>query len=98
MSYATPRRQISIWEVHVHNYMATLPLFLLMLIVVINWPVVVDAAQGRWSGQFEFRRLRAPHGSDGYLPAYLALMTVLCVLPYVEENVRCLRRRLRAAA
>ena len=39
--YAAPRRTISIWEMHVHNYMATLPIFLLMLIVVLNWPVVV---------------------------------------------------------
>ena len=28
-----------------------------------------------------------------YLRGYLAFMGVLCVLPYLEENLRCLRVR-----
>jgi hypothetical protein len=35
-----------------------------------------------------------PHGSPTYLPHYLTFMTVICVLPYLEENIRCLRRKL----
>ena len=89
--YATPRRHISIWEVHVHNYMATVPLYLLMLIAIINWDVTVKLVTLDWSGQMTLRRLANPPGGSGYLPAYLAFMGVLCVFPYFEENIRCLR-------
>jgi hypothetical protein len=89
--YATPRRRISIWEVHVHNYMATVPLYLLMLIVIINWDVTVKAVTGDWTGQFSLVRVNEPYGGSTYLPAYLAFMAVLCVFPYLEENIRCLR-------
>ena len=91
--YATPRRHISIWEVHVHNYMATVPLYLLMLVVVLNWDVAVKAATLDWAGQFELRLLRERPGGNSYLPAYLAFMGVLCVFPYIEENIRCLRQQ-----
>ena len=91
VQYATPRRHISIWEVHVHNYMATVPLYLFMLIVILNWDVAVKAATFDWAGQFTFKRISTPHGSDSYLGAYLTFMTILCVFPYVEENLRCLR-------
>ena len=94
--YATPRRQISIWEVHVHNYMATVPLFLLMLIVVLNWDVVLKLVQLDWAGQFSFERIEVPWGSSTYLNRYLIFMGVLCVAPYVEENLRCLRVTLAA--
>lgn len=93
--YAAPRRTISIWEVHVHNYMATVPLYLLMLIAVINWNVVVKMFTGDWAGQFTLHKLAVPVTAPGYLPAYLAFMFVLCVFPYLEENIRCLRAATR---
>ncbi len=89
--YATPRRHISIWEVHVHNYMATVPLYLLMLIGVLNWEVVVKLVTFDWDGQFGLRPLAARPGGNSYLPAYLSFMGMLCVFPYIEENIRCLR-------
>jgi hypothetical protein len=89
--YATPRRHISIWEVHVHNYMATVPLYLLMLIVILNWDVAVKAMTFDWSGQIALRPLTDRPGGSAYLPAYLSFMAVLCVFPYIEENIRCLR-------
>jgi hypothetical protein len=100
VSYAAPRRHISIWEVHVHNYMATIPLYLLMLIAVLNWDVALQLASFDWAGGLRLERIEAPHGSPGYLRGYLMLMTVLCVFPYLEENIRCWRqwRRQRAAA
>ena len=88
--YAAPLRRISIWEVHVHNYMATIPLYLLMLILVINWDTVLKLASLKVSGEFSFRRLEAPHGGSSYLRNYLLFMTAVCVLPYLEENTRCL--------
>lgn len=91
VQYATPRRHISIWEVHVHNYMATVPLYLLMLLVILNWDVAVKAMTLDWNGQFELRLLSHRPGGNRYLPLYLAFMTALCVFPYLEENIRCLR-------
>lgn len=89
--YAAPLRRISIWEVHVHNYMATVPLYLLMLILVLNWDVARQLVTLHWNGQFTLTRLQAPPGGSGYLPEYLTFMTILCVFPYLEENIRCLR-------
>lgn len=89
--YASPRRKISIWEVHVHNYMATLPLYLLMLIVVLNWDVALRLLTFQWEGQLTLNRLSRPHGGSAYLTGYLVFMTVFCVFPYLEENIRCLR-------
>ena len=89
--YATPLRRISIWEVHVHNYMATVPLYLLMLIIVLNWDVAQQTFSLHWAGQLGLHRLATPRGSPGYVGEYLAFMTVFCVFPYLEENIRCLR-------
>jgi len=89
--YATPRRHISIWEVHVHNYMATVPLYLLMLVAVLNWNITKKLLTLDWAGQFHLRLLGERPGGNGYLPGYLACMGILCVLPYLEENLRCLR-------
>jgi hypothetical protein len=94
--YSAPLRRISIWEVHVHNYMATIPLYLLMLIAVLNWDVVQKLVSLDWAGQFTFERVPVPHGGTGYMRGYLAFMGVLCVVPYLEENLRCWRARTRA--
>ena len=94
--YSAPLRTISIWEVHVHNYMATIPLYLLMLIMVLNWGTVEKFASLDWSGELGLHRLTTPPGGSSYLRGYLAFMAVLCVLPYLEENLRCLRAALRS--
>jgi len=96
--YSAPLRTISIWEVHVHNYMATIPLYLLMLIMVLNWEAVLKLLSLDWAGEFELRRVSTPPGGSNYLRGYLAIMAVLCVLPYLEENLRCLRTTLRNRA
>ena len=93
--YSAPVRHISIWEVHAHNYMATIPLYLMMLIVVLNWDVILRLAQGDWHGQFTLVPISTPHGGEMYLPYYLIFMALLCVVPYVEENIRCLRVALK---
>jgi hypothetical protein len=89
--YATPRRHISIWEVHAHNYMATVPLYVLMLVAILNWDTTLQLVSLDWAGQFHLHaRVERPGGRD-YLPGYLTFMAILCVFPYLEENVRCLR-------
>lgn len=89
--YAAPRRHISKWEMHAHNYLATLPLYMMLLIMVINWQVFLKLISFEWAGEFSFIRMPYAHGGDHYLPYYLTFMAIVCVLPYTEENLRCLR-------
>ncbi|ATJ81504.1 diguanylate cyclase [Halomonas beimenensis] len=93
--YAAPRRHIGIWEMHAHNYLASLPFYMLAMIAVINWPVVVDLLTLDWAGRLSLVPLEAPHGGAGYLPGYLAFMALVAVFPYAEENLRCLRHALK---
>jgi hypothetical protein len=94
--YSSPLRRISIWETHAHNYMATIPLYLLMLIAVLNWDVVVGLVTLDWGSDLAFEPTPLRDAHPGYLRAYLTFMTALCVFPYAEENVRCLRAARRA--
>ena len=88
--YAAPKRHISVWEMHAHNYLATLPMYMLLLIIVINYPVFMKLISFNRQGEFYLQRMPYAHGGDTYLPYYLGFMAVVCVLPYLEENLRCL--------
>ena len=89
--YSAPKRHISIWEVHVHNYMATVPLYLLMLIIVINWDMFMNLITLNWEGHMKLQRVAIPHAGPTYLLIYLTFMAITCIFPYMEENIRCLR-------
>ena len=71
--------------------MATIPLFLFMLLVVINWDMFINMITFNWAGNMEFRRVEVAHGGSNYLKAYLIFMAITCVGPYFEENMRCLK-------
>ena len=90
--YASPRREISIWEMHAHCYLGTLPLYMLIMIIVVNWSVFLDLINFNWVNQFHLTMLDNAHGFDGYIHYYLMFMSILCVFPYCEENIRCLYR------
>ncbi len=94
--YASPRRYISIWEMHAHSYLATLPLYLLVIILIMNWPTFMRVLRLEWSGEWQLIRLAKPQGGGAYLQSYLMFMLVACVLPYMEELFRCLRRSFTA--
>ena len=93
--YAAPRRKISIWEMHAHNYLSTLPMYMLASILIINWPIFLKLLRFEWQGQIQLVRLEQPHGGEGYLPIYLSFMALICVFPYIEENLRCLHQYLK---
>lgn len=95
VAYSAPKREISIWEVHVHNYMATVPLYLLMLIVVLNWNMFLNLVTFNWEGHLGLELMLTPHTTSNYMRGYLLFMLAVCVLPYFEENLRCLRAYLR---
>ena len=88
--YTAPRREISIWEVHAHNYLATVPFYMVALVVVRNFGVFMDFITLNWSGQIGLSWREVPVGGSGYLPIYLLFMSVFCYLPYFEELVRCI--------
>ncbi len=95
VAFAAPRRKITIWEMHAHSYLATLPLYMLSIIAIINWPVFIDLITLNWGGQLHFVPMEYQHGFTGYLPTYLTFMIVICGFPYFEENLRCLRYALK---
>jgi hypothetical protein len=65
------------------------------MILVINWPVMLDLISFNWQGQMQLVRVDVPHGGERYLPYYLTFMGLLCIAPYMEENLRCLRHYLK---
>jgi len=93
--YATPTREISIWEMHAHTYLGSLPLYMLISIFVINWDVFQQLIHFQWAGNLSLVVIEEPHGTSSYLPLYLSFMCVICVLPYIEENLRCLKAYLK---
>ena len=96
MHYAAPLRRISIWEVHVHNYMATVPLYLLMLIVVLNWDVVQKLVTFDWAGQFDAAaRWRGRTAGRATCAAISRSWLCSACFRIIEENIRCLRARER---
>jgi hypothetical protein len=62
-----------------------------MLIMVMNWDVVTKMLTLDWGGQFSLTLSEIQQVTPAYLRGYLAFMAVLCVFPYLEENIRCLR-------
>ena len=88
--FTTGKREISIWEVHAHNYLATLPFFLLLLIIVRKWEVFLDTVTLNWSGGFGFEWRQEPLGSSGnYAMSYMVVMAIFVVFPYMQEWWRC---------
>jgi len=89
--YAKERREISVWEMHAHTYLGSLPLYMLISIIVINWQQFQLLISFNWAGNMSLTLIEEPHGAPLFLPYYLAFMFIVCVLPYVEENFRCLK-------
>jgi len=90
---AAPERHISLLEMHAHSYLATVPLFIFAMIIAINWELVGTLLRfGKPAGdQFTFVASKYTFGGAWYLPGYALFLTVLCVIPYLEEIYRCWR-------
>ncbi len=91
--YSAPKREITIWEMHAHNYLATIPLYLIALISVLGWETVKDTFTLQWSGSMYFRLRDVPIGGDKYYVIYGVFIALVCGFPYVAEILRCLRHR-----
>lgn len=95
VKYATPKREVSIWEMHAHTYLGSLPLYMLTSIIVINWGVFQQLISLNWEGSISFVYVDEPHGTPKFLPIYLAFMGMVCIFPYIEENLRCFKAYLK---
>ena len=93
--YAAPRRKISTWEMHAHSYLATLPFYMMVMIIAINWEQFINLITFQWQGGLVLVPMEYRHGGDYYLVSYLAAMSILCIFPYIEENLRCLRQAIK---
>jgi len=93
--YASPRRKISIWEMQAHTYLGSLPLYMLASIIIINWQQFLSLITFDWTGNMSLIWIEDPHGGELFIPTYVTFMAVVCVFPYLEENIRCLREHLK---
>lgn len=91
--YSSPKREITIWEMHAHNYLATIPLYLIALISVLGWETVKDTFTLQWAGSFRFKLRDVPIGGDKYYVIYGIFITIVCGFPYVSELIRCWRHK-----
>ncbi len=88
--YASPLREISIWEVHAHNYLATLPFFILLLIIVRRWETFVDLITFNWAGNMALEARQEALGvNGGYALTYFITMGIFITGPYFFEVLRC---------
>ncbi len=89
--YSEPLRKITIWEMHAHNYLGTIPLYLFALITVLGWEIAVKTITFQWAGSFNFTLREVPIGGARYYVIYGIFITIVCVFPYISEVMRCLR-------
>jgi len=90
VAFTTHKREISIWEVHAHNYLSTIPFYLIALIGVRNPETVTKTFTLAWGGELALIWRTEPVGGWTYLPTYIGFMGLICILPYTEEFIRCL--------
>ncbi|MFN8015421.1 MAG: diguanylate cyclase [Acidimicrobiia bacterium] len=89
--YSSPKRKITIWEMHAHNYLATIPLYLFLLVSVLGWEVVKKTVLLQWSGSLNFKFRDTPIGGAHYYIVYGVFISIVCVFPYIAELLRCWR-------
>jgi len=89
--YSSPVREITIWEVHAHAFLSTIPFYIFALIVVRRWETFLKMITLDWSGELGLELRTESLGGDHFVPVYLVFMLIVGVLPYVEENLRCWR-------
>lgn len=91
LAYAAPRRTITVWEQHVHDYLAVTPFAALSFVFVLHWPQLAAVfGQGPEPPRFALEWKHEPLPTN-YIAGLLAAILVFEILPYAEEMWRCLR-------
>jgi len=90
VKYAQDLREISIWETHAHSYLATLPFFIILLIIVRRWETFIDFITLNWAGSMHLQWREESLGVNGnFAVGYIVFMLVFGVMPYLSEIYRC---------
>lgn len=91
VSYAVTRRNMTPIEQHVHSFLEMVPLMAVSFVAVLHWPQFKGLI-GQGNGPADLSiRLKDEPLPPGYVPAALGSMSLLEVLPYLEELIRSLR-------
>jgi hypothetical protein len=91
VSYAVTRRNVTPIEQHVHSFLEMVPLMAVSFVAVLHWPQFKALiGQRNEPADLSIRPKNEPL-PPGYVPAALGSMSLLEVLPYLEELVRTLR-------
>lgn len=93
--YARTARHISVWEVHAHSFLETVPFFITALVVCRNWEVFLQLITLDWAGHMSLELRDEPIGSEvgdrTFIARYFLFVVFSGLLPYLEELTRCLR-------
>ncbi|MBM4291112.1 MAG: diguanylate cyclase [Deltaproteobacteria bacterium] len=93
--YARTARHISVWEVHAHSFLETIPFFITALVVCRNWEAFMQLITLDWAGHMGLELRDEPIGSEvgdrTFVARYFVLVILSGLLPYLEELTRCLR-------
>ena len=92
VGYATDRRHVSATEQRIHDYLTALPLSILLLVCA-SHPAALLALFGLGDTPADFSiRIKSPPLPGWYLAGFLGL-SALNALAFLEELIRCLRRK-----
>ena len=82
-------RDVTIWEQHLHSYLATIPFYLLTLVACRNWDQFIRTITLQWSGELHLTWRPEPLGTTSYVWWYATFMLSAAVIPYSELLIRC---------
>ncbi|WP_343628258.1 diguanylate cyclase [Roseateles sp.] len=86
--YASSRRVVGPIEQHVHSFLELVPLMAIVLAAVAHWPQCLALfGGGNEAADWSLRRKEPPLPAS-YLLAVLASITLLEIVPFVEELLR----------
>jgi hypothetical protein len=96
VSYAYEKREVTPTEQHVHSFLEMLPLMGLLIVSTLHWQQFLSLfGLGHEHAEFTVR-LKDPPLPWLYVTIMLSLIVLFDVLPFIEELIRCLRRRAEA--
>jgi hypothetical protein len=88
VAYALRWRKVSLWEMHIHSFLETLPFVVVLLIILKRWPAFVDLVTLNWAGHMSLVPKSTPL-DYAYIGGYFLFMLVVGIAPYLEELWRC---------
>lgn len=88
VAYALRARKVTLWEMHIHSFLETLPFVVVLLIILKRWPAFVDLITLNWAGNMTLVPKATPVDFH-YIVGYFLFMLVVGIAPYLNELWRC---------